>query len=219
VILLEPFCGPVFAMAKLLALDVSTSYVGVTVLDLNVPIIAQGKHIIMMDHIEFKKLHALTMWTKADHLRDVLVTMSKSFAFQGIEHVFIEDAAKRFSPGMSSADTIGTLLRFNGLASYLIHDIFKLDPIYIPVGAARKLCGLQMMQKKNAGNRGHKEQTYDLMMADDLKHITWPNKKSGQPVDWRYDVVDSYVIAKAGYRIHHGSSLPVKSKKKRKTVP
>lgn len=139
------------------------------------------------------------MWTKADHVRDTLVSWCADARFSGLTHVFIEDAAKRFSPGMSSAETIGTLLRFNGLTSFLVHEIFGIDPAYIAVGQARKLCGLKMQQKAKAGGLGHKDQTYAAIMSTDLKSTVWPTKKSGKTVDWAHDVVDAYVIAKAGH--------------------
>jgi len=190
---------------KVFSLDVSTTFIGACVLE--------DSNIVALEHIEFSS-KMKSLWSKADHVRDVFLKWSSDIRFHNIDHVFIEDAAKRFSPGMSSAETIGTLLRFNGLTSYLVHEIFKLDPQYIPVGAARKLCGLQMKQKKNAGGRGHKQQTYDAMMVTDLKHVTWPTKKSGALVEWRYDVADAFVIAKAGATaVTQGISLKKKKKK------
>lgn len=191
---------------RVLSLDVSTTFIGVCILD--------DTNIVMLDHIEFNS-KCKTLWAKADNVKEVFESWVGDERFVGLERVFIEDAAKRFTPGMSSAETIGTLLRFNGLTSYLVHEIFKLDPEYIPVGAARKLCGLQMKQKKNAGGRGHKEQTYDTMMATDLNGTKWPTKKSGQLVDWRFDVADAYVIAKAGV-VAVSTGTPLKKPRKNK---
>lgn len=189
-------------MSKLLGLDISTTFIGACVLDASAPLAAP----LVLDHIEFKKHDADTMWTKADHVRDVLTGWCTDQRFSGIEHVFIEDAAKRFSPGMSSAETIGTLLRFNGLTSFLVHDIFSIDPEYIAVGQARKLCGLKMQQKAKAGGAGHKQQTYDAIMSSDLKGTVWPVKKSGKTVEWSSDIVDAYVVAKAGHVLLNSSA-------------
>lgn len=188
-------------MSKLLGLDVSTTFIGACVLDDALPLDAP----VVLEHIEFKKHDADTMWTKADHVRAVFKAWHGDPKFSDIKYVFIEDAAKRFSPGMSSAETIGTLLRFNGLTSFLAHDIFGIDPEYIAVGQARKLCGLKMQQKAKAGGLGHKIQTYNSIMASDLKGTVWPVKKSGKTVDWSHDVVDAYVIAKAGHVLLNSS--------------
>jgi hypothetical protein len=86
---------------------------------------------------------------------------------------------------------------FNGLVSYFVRETWKIDPEHIMPARARKLIGLKMQQKKTCG-LSHKEQTFDAIMASDLSHHTWPTKRSGKPKDWAYDIVDAYVIAKAG---------------------
>ena len=149
-------------------------------------------------HIDFKKCN--TVWDKADRVATWFDQKLASGAkgWKNIEGIYIEDPAKKFSQGQSSASTIVTLARFNGLVSYIARNKFKLDPIYLAPGAARKACGLKMQQKKKCG-KTHKQQTFDAMMATDLAHITWPLKmRSTNIVDWAYDIVDAYVIAKAG---------------------
>lgn len=186
-------------MSKLLGLDVSTTFVGACLIDLDKPIdTVSGSHLIWWDHIEFKKDNGKSMWTKSDHVGHTFVTWARKPEFKELTNVYIEAALMRFTPGMSSMTAIASLLRFNGIVSYLVHDVFGIEPTHITVGEARKLCGLKMQQKKNAGGRGHKEQTYDYFVANDLRNIVWPMKKSGKPVDWRYDVCDAYCIARAG---------------------
>lgn len=176
-------------MGKLLGLDVSTSYVGVTVLD-----IPTG-NIDLLDHVALTK--AKTLWEKGAWVEDYLVNTLRP-QFPDVEHVYIEDAAKKFASGRSSATVIATLMRFNGIASYIAYQVFSLHPEYVAPSAARKLCGLKMQQSKKCG-KTHKQQTFDAIMASDLSHVTWPTKqRSTNIVDWAYDTVDAYVIAKAG---------------------
>lgn len=185
------------AMIKVMGLDISTSITGCTVLDASIPVIDGGHHIIAMDHVEFKK-HP-TLWNKADHIRKVFETWALDVRFHNIDKLYVEAAMMRFTPGQSSADTISTLLRFNGLCTYLAREIFKVEPEYLAVGSARKLCGLKMQQKDKSGGKNQKEQTFDAMMATDLKHIVWPKKKRSENiVDYARDIVDSYVIARGG---------------------
>lgn len=177
----------------ILGLDVSTTYVGVCVLDGSSQIVKTSPHIVLLDHIDFKKCNDL--WEKADKVKVWFKNLSIKTGLSGI---FIEDALQKFSSGASSMQTIGTLIRFNALVSFIVREQTSITPEFIGSGAARKLCGLKMQQKKKCG-LSHKEQTFNAMMSTDLSHIVWPKKLRGDKiVDWAYDQVDSYVIAKAG---------------------
>jgi hypothetical protein len=191
-------------MSRILGLDVSTSNVGIAVLDLNKDVDnVSHTHIVSLSHVEFKGKRGLTMWSKADWLREQLTERFLTLEFKDVTHVYIEAALKRFMPGMSSMTTIGSLLKFNGIASYLVHDIFKVDPEYISASEARKTCGLKMFPKAKAGGKNHKQQTFDSMMKTDLSHVVWPTKlRSTKIVDWSFDVTDAYVIAKAGHALN-----------------
>jgi hypothetical protein len=87
-------------------------------------------------------------------------------------------------------------MRFNGIVSYISREIFKVDSEYISASHARKLCGIKMQRNSIDGMSG-KEQVFKHMSENDLKHVQWPLKKSGAPVDWSRDATDSYVIARA----------------------
>lgn len=179
----------------LLGLDVSTSFCGAALIDLDVPILPGGGHIVALEHIAFKGCN--TIWEKADRVVDTFATWTSDPRFVGLKTIVIEDAAKRFTPGKSSADTIATLLRFNGLATYFARQAFKIEPTYMGVGEARKRCGLKM-QRVGVCGKSHKEQTWDAMSSTDLAHVTWPLKqRSTNIVDWSKDVTDAYVIARA----------------------
>lgn len=168
-------------------LDVSTSCTGVCVYE------SLTKTIVLLDHMDFKKCK--TVWEKADVARNYIQKLNYE-----IQVLAIEEIAMMFSPGMSSANTIVSLARFNGLISYFARDHFKKEPLHITPALARRTCGLKMLQKnKDPQKRSHKEQTFDIMMKTDLQHIQWPLKRnSTKIVDYAYDQTDAFVIAKAG---------------------
>ncbi len=116
--------------------------------------------------------------------------------FGNIDVLSIEEPLMGFQKGMSSAATIATLMKFNGMTSLISRDIFGIDPEYISAAHARKLCGIKIQRTSIAGMSG-KEQVFKYMAEHDLKHIQWPLKKSGKIVDWSRDATDSYCVAKA----------------------
>jgi hypothetical protein len=152
----------------------------------------QGSHILHLDRIDFKKCN--TIWEKADKVAQELSSILKSY--DGQYRVALEEPLMGFRAGMSSASTITTLMRFNGIVSYISREIFKVDPEYIAASSARKLCGIKMQKTSIAGMSG-KEQVFKYMSEHDLKHVQWPTKKSGESVDWSRDATDAYVIARA----------------------
>lgn len=176
----------------ILGLDVSTSVTGVCIVDPQVTTMNAGSHIVFLDRIEFKKCK--TLWDKADVVAIELLKLSNSYP--GKYQVALEEPLLGFRTGMSSAATITTLMRFNGIVSYISREIFKVDPEYIPSSSARKLCGIKMQKTSVAGMSG-KEQVFKYMSENDLKHVEWPKKKNGCAVDWSRDSTDAYVIARA----------------------
>lgn len=180
-------------MSLVLGLDVSTSVTGVCVIDPDIEPDASGSHIILLDQIDFKKCG--TFFEKADRVRAVLAGHSDRFG-QKFSVLALEEPLLGFQKGMSSAATITTLMRFNGIVSYIGRNIFGIDPTYISAAHARKLCGIKMQRTKIAGMSG-KEQVFKYMSEHDLQHVVWPTKKNGSPIDASRDMTDAYVIARA----------------------
>jgi hypothetical protein len=206
-------------MAIILGMDVSTSCTGVCVVDSDVQPDVKGSHILFLDRIEFKGCK--TFWDKttvvAKYLDDLI---SGSFAdgrlTTGIcpDRVVLEEPLMGFRSGMSSAQTITQLMRFNGIVSYIALTRFKCEPEYIGSAHARKLCGIKLQRTSIAGPQ--KEQVFLYMAKNDLKHVQWPLTKMGKVVPWSRDATDAYVIARAAAiegRIHLASKNAKKSKK------
>jgi hypothetical protein len=176
----------------ILGLDVSTSVTGVCILDPGIIPDSKGAHIIYLDRVDFKKCK--TLWEKADKIAIEFFDIAKRFP--GDYSVVLEEPLMGFRTGMSSAATITTLMRFNGIVSYISREVFKIDPEYISSSTARKLCGIKMQKTAIAGMNG-KEQVFKYMSENDLSHIQWQTKKNGEPIDASRDMTDAYVIARA----------------------
>jgi hypothetical protein len=180
----------------IIGLDVSTSITGFCVLNCAMGSSQDGSHILHLDRIEFKG--ADTLWKKADKVAGTLEEIKSKYPNDSPWRLALEEPLLGFQKGMSSAATITTLMRFNGIVSYIGRNIFKVEPEYISAAHARKLCGIKMQRTSVAGLSG-KEQVFKHMSENDLKHVMWPKKKNGKDVDWSRDATDAYVIARAAF--------------------
>jgi hypothetical protein len=214
-------------MAIILGLDVSTSCTGLCVVDSDVTPDKQGSHILLLEAIEFKGCK--TFWDKADRVKTSLEKIELQFFIRHgahgnppvdgyrvgqdqIDRVVLEEPLMGFRPGMSSAQTITQLMRFNGIVSYIARNVFNKEPEYIGSAHARKLCGIKLQKTSVAGPQ--KEQVFSHMSQHDLSYVTWPVTKTGKTVPWSRDACDAYVIARAASIA--GTELSVAKPKKSK---
>jgi hypothetical protein len=180
-------------MSLILGLDVSTSITGVCFVDSNVEPDDKGSHIVTLDHVNFKKCNGI--FEKADKMKSEMIKYVSSLG-RAPDVLALEEPLLGFSKGMSSAATITTLMRFNGIVSYIGRDVFGVEPVYVSAARARKLCGIKL-QKTSVAGMSQKEQVFKHMSEHDLRHVTWDVKKRGAPIDASRDMTDAYVIARA----------------------
>ena len=177
-------------------LDISTSIIGLCILDKD--LLLEGKNsqefIIKIDSIDLKKFD--NMFQKASFVNAVLSEIKEKFSHDCKSwDIAVEKPLVKFASRKSSADTLSTLIRFNGVVSYIALTVFGSTPKQLSFTSARKQCGVKI--KKNIGI-SEKMQTFNFINQGDLNHISWPRKKrSDNIVDWAYDATDAYVIAKA----------------------
>tara|TARA_R110000824_G_scaffold107564_4_gene253935 strand:+ start:834 stop:1358 length:525 start_codon:yes stop_codon:yes gene_type:complete len=168
----------------ILGLDISTSITGVTVLDEN------GKTLCCKawDLRKYKNFFEKTKETQRK-LRELKT------AYPDIESVYIEQSLQSFRPGFSSAKTLLTLARFNGIVSWLVYEMFYIEPGYIGASTARKLYGIKVP-------RGQKAKKVVLeFLLDNEEGFEIEYTKYGNPKPESYDRADSLVIARAGYQL------------------
>ena len=190
-------------MMRILGLDISSARTGVVVLDGDDRTFSR----VVMTHIDLTKREG--MWEKVDETRGFFQERAASEGFQGLDGIAVEEALLAFRPGLSSAQTITTLVRMNVLTCMLVRDILGLTPSFIPSSSARKVCGIRTQQVGKCG-KPIKDQVFDHMLQHDLSDLksVWPMKKQSKSSiekgraprhqDWCYDVCDAYVIARAG---------------------
>ena len=181
----------------ILGLDVSTSCTGWCILN-------NDGMMLDMGYVSLAKLSGI--FEKAKAVEDELC---KLYVKYDISSVFIEENLQAFRPGLSSAKTLLTLARFNGVISYISFMTFEYEPTYINVNTARKKLGIKLIRKKNGG-KNTKDQIVDWVDSE-LDSYSWPTKilKSGKRKGQEvleigcYDMADAYVIAHAGLELNN----------------
>jgi hypothetical protein len=119
--------------------------------------------------------------------------------------VFIEENLQSFRSGFSSAKTLLSLARFNGIVSLISYETFSVMPVHINVNSARKSLGIKIIRKKDGG-KNTKDQIFEWV-SDNIS-FDWPKKilKSGPRKNQEifdpscFDMADAYVIALSGYK-------------------
>ena len=184
----------------ILALDISTSCTGYCILSselnsetslIDIGFIPLGK----------QKSH----YDKANLVLENLRSIHVSY---NITKIAIEENLQSFRSGFSSAQTLSSLAKFNGIVAYLCEDTFGVSPEFFNVNSARKSVGLKIISKRKGG-ADTKEQVLEWA-TNQLTDFSWPTKtlKSGPRKDQViadpgcYDMADAYVIARAAKLEH-----------------
>jgi Holliday junction resolvasome RuvABC endonuclease subunit len=178
-------------MSTILGLDISTSCVGWCILD------AQDGSVIAANAIALKDISC--MFEKAQRVKESFLALLDDYT---VDSVAIEENLQAFRPGFSSAKTIVTLARFNGIVSWLSYKCMKVEPSFINVNRARKSVGLKIDRKSSLST---KEQIFEWVRTNHMEDYPWPTKtlKSGPRKglvifdDSCYDISDAFVIARA----------------------
>ena len=169
----------------ILGLDVSTSIVGATVLD-------ENGEIVYCEAWDLRNKNKFPdLYSKAGFIKSKLWEIDDDF---GIDNIFIEQSLMAFRPGFSSAKTILTLAKFNGIVSYMCQRFFNIAPEYIGASTARKACGIKSEKGKKA------KETVLSFVLDTEPRFSIEYTKHGNPKPGSYDRADSYIIAKAGWK-------------------
>jgi Holliday junction resolvasome RuvABC endonuclease subunit len=168
-----------------LGLDISTSITGATVI--------QEEKILETTFWDTRnKNHFPTIYQKARHVKSKLEELTSKYK---ISHVYIEQSLHSFRSGFSSAQTLSTLSRFNGIISWVCWDLFNIEPEMIAATSARKQAGVGIKRGDNA-----KEKVLQFII-DKYPNIKIQYTKHGNPKPGTLDMCDSIVIALAGDKL------------------
>jgi Holliday junction resolvasome RuvABC endonuclease subunit len=167
----------------ILGLDISTSITGYAIIDLDGKIIEIGSWDLR------NKKQFPDFYSKVKHCKERLKDISFCYV---IESIFIEPALNMFMMGKSSSHTISTLIKFNGILSWLCCEEFGYEPKYIPAISARKKCGISV-------KRGQKAKEIVMkFLLDNEPNFVVEYTKHGNPKPQYYDQADALIIARAG---------------------
>ena len=180
----------------ILGVDVSTSITGLA-------IVADGS-IVYYDSVDLRKYK--NVFEKGCILKEKIVDLYEAYQFSNeefflgnskypIEHIYIEQPFTFFNSGGSSAKTMATLQKFNGIVSWFLYEIFEMQPNYVLAQSARKTVGIKVP-------RGEKAKAVVLKyLLDTEPAFNVEYTKQGNPKPESYDRADAIIVAKAGYII------------------
>lgn len=170
----------------ILGLDVSTSITGATILDMN------GKMLYNESWDTRNKNKFPNLYQKAKLLKSEIAKIKKQF---NVEQVYIEQSLQSFRSGFSSAKTLSTLARFNGIISWICVEILEIEPEMIAASSARKSAGIVIKRGDNS-----KLKSFEFVVDNEPSFVVEYTKK-GNLKPGVTDRSDSWVIARAGLEI------------------
>ena len=168
-----------------LGLDISTSITGASIIQNNEVI-----ENFIWDTRNKRKFPSL--YEKAAFIRRQLIYIEEKYK---IDSIYIEQSLQSFRSGFSSAKTLSTLSRFNGIVSWLCFKMFNLKPEMIAASSARKVAGVGIKRGDNA-----KEKVLQFIV-DKYPQIEIEYTKHGNPKPGVYDMCDSIIIGLAGSKL------------------
>lgn len=165
----------------ILGLDISSSITGVALVN------ADTDELLFYDHIDLRKKKCV--FEKAETVRKYLQAISTSGS---ITNIYIEQPFTFFNSGGSTAKTMATLQKFNGIVSWICYDLWNIKPTYIGALQARKAYGIKVPRGQKAKpvvleHVLQAEKTFSIQMT-----------RHGNPKPESYDRADAIVIARAG---------------------
>lgn len=178
-----------------IGLDVSTSVIGICVLEKST-----GK-LLSISPVKLNKASLEDIWDKF---------LSFETAFKAaikpewkVNRVYVEDVAKKFSPGFSSAQTIVTLAKMNALACGVVLKHLGVKPTFINVRTARASLGIKIDTKDKT--KSTKEKVFEKVLLLQpsfpwLQHIAKTGKHVGSQVydTCNQDMGDAWVACRGG---------------------
>ena len=172
-------------MNTILGLDISTSITGATVITNGV--------IVESSYWDTRnKRYFPTIYNKAKFIKEKVEDLKDRHK---ITHIYIEQSLHSFRSGFSSAQTLSTLSRFNGIVSWISWELFGVEPQMIAATSARKQAGVTIKRGENA-----KEKVLQFIL-DKYPQIAIEYTKHGNPKPGMLDKCDSIIVALAGDKI------------------
>jgi hypothetical protein len=189
----------------ILGVDVSTSITGFAV-------IAEGE-LVYYDYIDLRK--EKNVFAKTLIIKEKIMNIFEMYQCDNstklrfsdvgsvfpIKHIYIEQPFTFFNSGGSSAKTMAVLQKFNGIVSWLLYELFEIEPQYVGATAARKRAGIKIPRGQKA-----KKVVMEYLLENE-KAFKIQHTRYGNPQAQYFDMADAIVVAKAGYIIEQENLL------------
>lgn len=169
----------------ILGLDISTSITGATIMH-------EEKIIESTFWDTRNKKHFPSIYHKSNFLKNKIENLKNR---NDITNIYVEQSLHSFRSGFSSAQTLSTLSRFNGIVSWICWELFSIQPEMIAATSARKHAGLSIKRGENA-----KQKVLEFIL-DNYPDVDIEYTKHGNPKPGVLDMCDSIIIARAGDKI------------------
>lgn len=181
----------------ILALDISTSCIGISVLN-NKAELLDLKHIKLKTDKDVKEEHRFL--AKANVFKDYVTSLKSELK---VNKVIIEEPL----PNSLNRNTVNVLMKFNGVCSYIIMNELDILPTFISVRDVRKIVSPELVSIKKVG--GIMKEVVSFPTDVDKKHyifekvnkwypnVTWLYDKNGKLKDENYDMTDSLALGLA----------------------
>jgi len=187
-----------------IGLDVSTSIIGICIVD------RKTGALVYLASIKLNKARLVDIWDKALEFRkefqNILIALSATHPGHVFKRIYVEDIAKKFSPGFSSAGTIVILAKMNAIVCMSVYDALGIKPTFVNVRSARATLGVKINTADKT--KSTKEKVFEIVQRLNpsfpwTTHVAKTGKKKGQTVfDTEcQDMADSWVVARGGQSI------------------
>lgn len=182
-----------------IGLDISTSVVGVVLLN------SRTSKMEKMFAIKLTGTKFDDLWSKADYVQSELEREIVNCGFV-VKKIYVEENAMAFTKGFSSAGTLFTLAKFNGIVSNDARRMFGCKPKMINVRSARKQLGIKIDTKDKSTDTKTKVFTMVRTLNPTFQweqHVAKTGKSKGQLVYAKHncDIADAWVICRGGQLI------------------
>jgi len=170
----------------ILGLDISSSRIGYCLIN-------ENEDLLLVDEIKLKPSQSLE--ERADIFKKEMECIKRSLQQQEVDYVFIEQPFMAFSGGKTTAATMAKLQRFNGMCSYVVHNLFGSPAILLQANKARGLVDLKIKRGDNT-----KLKVIEWVSNKYPKEFIVEYTRHGNPKPGTDDKADSVVIANAGLK-------------------
>jgi len=168
---------------KILGLDISSSKIGIALLD--------EENIIISDVLKFKSNQSLEERAAQFERR-----MREIDTHHVVFDVYVEQAAIMFRGGKTTAFTMATLQRFNGMCCYILSQIYESEAVLVNPNSARSVLGIKVPRK--VPSKEKKKAIIESISERFGDQFKYNLTRQGNPQPGTDDRADALVVALAG---------------------